>query len=153
MIQPIPAPIIAAFLLCCFVTATAAEQVSLRCSWDPAERTIGGAPLEPSAVETAKLFDHDHPLRLGIDISTAKLNLAETDALILGFGRVSAVGDDARIEFENLKMRGLVGGTAKLLITIDRFDLSSVLILSLWHDVRGYSDHWLRRGSCKRQIL
>jgi hypothetical protein len=131
-----------------------AAQEDLRCSWEPTN-TGFGKPFDENVSAAALFFDQDHPLRMMIDLPSSSVAFpSDVDQLVLGAGSVSQLDDDVRIQFENPKMKGLEGIRSRLPITIDRYDLSSILILSTWdeQDSRHYG-RWLRQGSCKRRGL
>lgn len=145
--------IFAAICLVVYPNLAGGEEVSLRCSW--ARATTGfGTPLDPAMIEAGKLYDPDSPIRLFLDIEKSKLRFAlKSDDIIFGFGNVLALDDRIRIEFEAAKIQGLAGRRSKLSIFINRYDLSSTLILGFWEEKKGYVAQWLRRGSCQKQII
>ncbi len=73
--------------------------------------------------------------------------------MLLKFGSVVALPDTFKIAFENPKMVGLPNQGVLLDVTINRFDLSSSMILAFLQSGKGALAKWYRKGNCRlRQI-
>jgi len=72
----------------------------------------------------------------------------EVDKMVLGVGSLRVNEQEVSVRFQNPKMRGLIPFVSELAITINRFTLSSTMILATLVEGQGMVGQWLRRGSC-----
>ena len=129
--------------------SSSASAFNLRCAWDQAERKSGGAPLDAAFIEAGRFYGADQPLHLRVDLSADKIeHVSDVDKIVLGFGTVSKTDDELRIRFNNPKMKGLGPFVSELAISVDRFSLSSTMILATRVEGQGMVAQWLRRGTC-----
>ena len=129
------------------VSPARGETLSLRCAWTPTDRGFGG-PLDPAYKEAATAYDEENPFRfrLGLSERTATLE-SRGDSILLGLAHVSEQQDDLVIRFENPKFVGLPKDFITYTMYIDRYNLSSTLILAMRGTDR-MAAKMLRRGTC-----
>ena len=145
--------------LLCAVSLSAAP-IELRCSWGPPDRNYSSA-LNAAVADAAKAYDANHPLRFNIDAERRTVELAsELDRAVLGYGGVLSLDDSLRIEFqpermqqpgwrwEDQRMVPQPSLVSVLLITINRYDLTSIMSLETRNHPEPMAVRWWRRGTC-----
>lgn len=131
--------------------SAAGAPLKLRCSWMPSDRNFAGDLLTGDIAALAKAFGEGQPLRMTIEIEQQRIEiLSEIDNDALGYGSLAALDNEIRVTFEpkvlNTSLR-----FARVLITIDRFDLSSTMILSTREQPKPMAARWIRHGACQVQ--
>jgi hypothetical protein len=128
-------------------SAQTSTLVELSCSWSTADKP------NPATAEAARFYLPGRPLRFSIDLEKSELILGSSDELVLGFGLVTVSDDDVDIRFEKPKIKGLMGRDARIAVTIDRYDLTSLFSVATRQDGKNWFTDWWRHGSCRRKVF
>jgi hypothetical protein len=120
-----------------------AEPLTFLCSWKSG----------PALNEGGTLYA-DYPLFFEVDLPRQKFRVFDDlDKTVLGQPTVLLTERAFKLEFQNLKITGLEV-RSKIVIWVDRFDLSSSMSLESWLAnvaIPGFSPIWTRSGICKKR--
>jgi hypothetical protein len=116
-----------------------------KCYWEEATAGPLRKPLLPSVSEAAQMWDETDPLYVEVDLLGTSARVIDPAIDLLGPATLRIDEAALTLVFNKPKISGLQNVAHNVLITIDRFDLSSRLILSV--NARGAFG---RKGRCLR---
>jgi hypothetical protein len=114
------------------------ETLVFLCNWEPSDIS---PPTGSQSLTT---------LRFEIESENIRFD-DELEKIILGNAKFLRTKRALKITFLNPMFDGLKGRTSRLVIWIDRFDLTSSMALEVLDNaaIPGYAQAWIRTGTCK----
>jgi uncharacterized membrane protein len=136
-----------------------AQAVRLQCHWKEAEYAVAQRPLPKVAADAAVMFNDLNSVILEVDPNTNGWRIVDSGrfgdiaAMVFGPGGAVTLPSEIRIEFTQTKFPGISRLVHKVVISIDRFNLSSGLMFLFDEGPTGFRSVVIRHGQCSRPLL